>query len=490
MSFNTDDTICAIATAPGGGARGVVRVSGRSAVQIAARLFEPSDATAVDRVTSASVVSGHARVEVGSSSRRLPCDLFVWPTNRSYTREPVAEFHTIGSTPVLSSMLNALCAAGARLAGPGEFTLRAFLAGRLDLTQAEAVLGVIDSRGCEDLATSLSQLAGGLARPLDEARDELLQLLAELEAGLDFVDEDIEFISADDLRKRLDSVGALLETVGERMSSRHISADRMQVVLVGPPNAGKSSLFNAMVERFGRDFGSCLKTITSAIVAPVSGTTRDYLTATISLDGVHCDLVDTAGIDNERNDDCQPDVAPRMSSRSIEETAQSLTDERRQSAAIRVYCIEAELAAGSGWKHLSRSSSEIAGADLVAFTKLDEGTSCVGATAIGDIPVVHTSSRTGEGLGDLCNKLTKLLSSAKTAGRGQVVAATADRCRESVRSARAALVRAVDLVMNRGGNELVAVELRVALEDIGRVVGAVYTNDLLDRIFGTFCIGK
>ena len=153
----------------------------------------------------------------------LPCDLFLWPTSRSYTREPVAELHTIGSPPLLEVISAAVCKAGARLAEPGEFTLRAFLAGRLDLTQAEAVLGVIDARGSGDLDAALVQLAGGLARPLDRLRDELLQLLAELEAGLDFVDEDIEFISPAALHERLELAVQLLNEVAQQMDSRHVA---------------------------------------------------------------------------------------------------------------------------------------------------------------------------------------------------------------------------------------------------------------------------
>ena len=218
MAFNTDDTICAIATAPGGAGRGIVRVSGPAAVAIAARLFQFD--RKLDRSTSirhATALSGRVRLEIDAIPHDLPCDLFLWPTNRSYTREPIAELHTIGSAPLLGSLVSAVCQSGARLAEPGEFTLRAFLAGRLDLTQAEAVLGVIDARGSEDLDAALVQLAGGLARPLDRLRDELLQLLAELEAGLDFVEEDIEFISPAVLHERLESAVQLLDEVAEQM---------------------------------------------------------------------------------------------------------------------------------------------------------------------------------------------------------------------------------------------------------------------------------
>src|SRR6478752_10849926 len=162
MSFNADDTICAAASAPSGAGRGIVRVSGKAAAAIASQLFKAADRQSNDVVTQASVLPGRVSILVDGAIRYLPGDLLIWPTSRSYTREPVAELHTIGSPPLLEALVAALCKAGARLAEPGEFTLRAFLAGRLDLTQAEAVLAIIDAPDRDALLTALTQLAGGL----------------------------------------------------------------------------------------------------------------------------------------------------------------------------------------------------------------------------------------------------------------------------------------------------------------------------------------
>ena len=335
MPYHPDDTICAIGTANGGAARGMVRISGPDAVAIAACVFAVEGGEPLDGVRRPTVLGGRLRIDLDGdrnppialgrhadelSNSFVPCDLFLWPTAQSYTREPVAELHTVGSAPVLQAALDEVCRAGARLAEPGEFTLRAFLAGRLDLTQAEAVLGVIDAAGSDELNTALAQLAGGLARPLHHLREDLLQLLAELEAGLDFIEEDIRFIPQAEVLQRLQAAGSLLAAVGQQMKSRHSSIELKHVALVGPPNVGKSSLFNALVACYCDSEGPKSRRPVSALVSPLRGTTRDYLTATISLDGARCQLVDTAGLD--------ADVVVQAA--TIETKAQAFAEERRK----------------------------------------------------------------------------------------------------------------------------------------------------------------
>ena len=176
----------------------------------------------------------------------LPGDLHVWPAPHTYTGQHVAELHTIGCPPLVGLLIAELLKAGARAARPGEFTLRAFLAGKLDLTRAEAVLGVIDAGTRDELKQALAQLAGGVARPLQELRGELLDLLADLEAGLDFAEEDIHFISTEDQLRRLGKGLALLTLLAKQLEQRALGGRAFRVVLAGRPNAGKSSLFNAL----------------------------------------------------------------------------------------------------------------------------------------------------------------------------------------------------------------------------------------------------
>src|SRR5262245_21729604 len=284
MSFDLDDTIAAIATAPGGALRGIVRVSGPDCLTVVESL--------VGWDKQAELASAHRGipscrrgfVRLPRNLGEAPATIYLWPTDRSYTRQPSAELHLPGSPPVMEAALGAVCNAGARLARPGEFTMRAFLAGRLDLTRAEAVLGVIDASSGRELDTALAQLAGGLALPLAALREQLLDLLAHLEAGLDFAEEDIEFISSAELEKQLAAAAAAIATIAEQMKSRGEAGRLPRIVLMGLPNVGKSSLLNAMA----RD--------EAAIVSEIAGTTRDFVTRRVKIGGRECLITDTAGV--------------------------------------------------------------------------------------------------------------------------------------------------------------------------------------------------
>ncbi|MGD9632057.1 MAG: tRNA modification GTPase [Pirellulales bacterium] len=474
MTYHLDDTIAAIATAAGGAARSMVRVSGPDAATIVERCFTPGADGNFVLPRRAVAMDGSVAIALHSVTRSVPCTLFYWPDERSYTREPVAEFHALGSPPLAQAVLNAVCGAGARLAESGEFTLRAFLAGRLDLTQAEAVLGVIDAHDASDLSAAVEQLAGNLARPLGRLREELLMLLAELEAGLDFVEEDIEFITAEELSRRLQGISEELAAVEQTMFSRTTANAACQIALVGAPNAGKSSLFNALVHRFG-----VADEATPAIVSDVRGTTRDYLVAPVEFEGVRCELVDTAGVDARELPLKSVDALP-----SIDALARDRAAERRERALLRVVCIDS--AAVDAAHQLSDANAM--SADLVALAKADLSASQVATRS--STPCVLTSSATGQGIEEFASAVVRLLSSTSVSQRSHCIAATADRCRHSIRTAAAAVSDAAALATRRSGDELVAAEIRVALAELGKVVGAVYTNDLLDRIFKTFCIGK
>lgn len=448
-------TIVAIASSSAPAIRGVVRIAGESALQVL-------------------VAIAQSPLQLPSRPRRLAVSLplddplgaidaaaLVWPTERSYSGVPSVEIHTVGSLPVLEAIVAAAVRAGARPARPGEFTMRAFLAGRIDLPQAEAVLGVIDARDRSHLDAALAQLAGNVSRPLQQLRGDLLDLLADLEAGLDFVDEDIEFIDDAALAERLGTAAQVVRQAIERMRSRHRGASKADIVLRGAPNAGKSSLLNALVGR------------AAAIVSDQAGTTRDVVSCETTIHGHPVRLLDTAGIEA---------ADAEITRRSQEAARQS-----QQSALLTLWC------APQGSEVLT-PPGELLDATVVipVATKCDltpsnhrEGS----GTGAAQVAWVASSAVTGAGLETLRRRIATELEARSEPGEFGV-AATAARCGDSLHRAESAIAEALRMANIGGGHELVAAELRLALSAIAEVTGEVYTDDILDRVFSRFCIGK
>jgi len=480
-----DETIVAIASPPGGAARGIVRLSGPNLRGCLEGCFRPDPPIPLASLTRATVVRGV--LWLAGFASLAPCELYLWPGKRSYTGQPVAEVHTLGSPPLLEAVVRAACRGGARPAEPGEFTLRAFLAGRIDLTQAEAVLGVIDAAGAAELDAALKQLAGGLAAPLGRLRNDLLELLAHLEAGFDFADEVLNFITTNELLDQLQAASSQVDALVEKLACRGESAARVRVAIVGPPNAGKSSLFNALVGR-GPHADHCYAAVPApAIVSDVPGTTRDYLIAELDLDGVKCELIDTAGIEV---------VAPSNESATVADAAQRMTHEQSRNAHVQVVCTEAGMANDDEGRETGeerRSESDTV-ERVAVLTKCDRmyvrlSSLTDRACQAGKPDLLRTSAATGVGIRELkaaiCAAVLRVFGP-----QGEIVAGTAVRCGESLRLAAASLDRARAAVTAGLGEELIAMEVRVALNELGKVAGAVYTEDVLDRIFSRFCIGK
>ncbi len=455
MAYDVADTIVAVASPPGGAERGIVRVGGPGAVAVVEQLFAALDGRPLAEQHAACVVGGSVNVAGFDRELSIPCDLFLWPGERSYTRQPVAELHTVGSPPLLEALVALVIECGARAAEPGEFTLRAFLAGRIDLTQAEAVLGVIDAEDERQLATALEQLAGGLGSELEALRADIVGLLADLEAGLDFVDEDIEFVSREEVASRLRSAGEQIDHLQQRMKVRLTPGELPRVVLAGRPNAGKSSLFNALREQYGVEN----EQTSGAIVSDESGTTRDYITAAVSLAGERCLLVDTAGVDG-----VEPSKNP------LEHKAQQAATAERGRAGVVLWC-----------RPVGSDEAPPDGAVIAVATKLDLAGECVPEAAIA------CSAVTGAGVDRVAQAVADRLASASSGG---CVASTATRAAESLAEAQAAIGRATGLVSSDGGDELIAAELRALLDAVGRLVGRLHPDEVLDQVFSRFCIGK
>jgi tRNA modification GTPase len=385
--------------------------------------------------------------------------------------------HTIGSLPLLTSLVEAAIRCGARAARPGEFTMRAFLSGRLDLTQAEAVLGVIEAEGRGSLNHALRQLAGNLSRPLEHLRSEVLDLLADVEAGLDFVDEDIEFVSDEVLAGRLAEIDAYLASTWQLMGHRGGGAARPVIALRGEPNAGKSCLLNRLAET------------PAAIVADLPGTTRDVVTAEAIVGGRPVMLVDTAGIEVGGNE--------------IDRRSQEQAERASQEASVRLWCLDQSRidfrAAAAALRETAHREQSPRVRDLWVATKSDltaseskKESDVISLKKESDViswDWIACSAVTGHGIEELRRRIDAVLADRDAEESGSVVG-TAARCRDSLQKARSAISAAIRMTQQAEGHEFVATELRTVAESLGEVTGAVYTDDILDRVFSRFCIGK
>jgi tRNA modification GTPase len=451
VSLHLAETIAALGSAPGGSARGLVRLGGGELASVLARLVEPPLEWPTKPVAT--------RVRLRVQGSIVPAELSLWPTARSYIGQPLAELNLPGSPPLLEAVLAACFEAGARPAERGEFTLRAFLSGRLDLPQAEAVLGVIEAETRAELTTALAQLGGGLGVEVQSARNSLLDLLADLEAGLDFADEHLEFVTHDELSRRLGEVARLVDRLLDRAAGRMRSRPIPRVVLAGPPNAGKSTLVNALAGR------------RVALVSDQAGTTRDYVSVEWIADGMAVELVDTAGWESSRGE-------------TIAGQAQSFRMEQWSRADLILVCTPAD-----GPVQDDSWSGSAACPILKVLTKSDL-LPMANASLSDPTPTrLPVSATGGTGLAALRQAILACLATSALDGEA-LVATTAARCREGLLAARKGLDRAIALVGRETDQELLAIEIREALDGLGRLVGAVYTDDLLDRIFSRFCIGK
>ena len=460
------DTIVAIASPPGKGQRGIVRISGPSTLACLRDLFRgDQQKLAWDNLSSPVCVSG----ELCSEGNRFPGQLLLWPTSSSFTRQPSAEFHTIGARPILEMVVKAICGCGARPADPGEFTMRAFLSGRIDLTQAEAVLALIDATNQKQLETAIDQLAGGIGNELDRVRDELIAALAELEAGLDFVEEDIEFISNEAMLKQLRAALASLGRVLSQLSSRDRKSDTFRVALFGLPNAGKSSLFNRLIDR------------DAAIVSSTQGTTTDRVIETRFFGDQQVTLTDTAGLESINESDS-----------SIKAASQRHRVEEIERCDLALLCISAATPANEISRQLDQVDASTNA--LVVLTQVDlvsEQQLAVVRERVGEktARLAVTSSVTLSGVADLIASIERIAFESQS-GESSIVGSTMLRTGQSLNEASVSIESAINAAEMGIGEEVVASEVRAALDAIGLIVGTIYTDDILDVVFGQFCIGK
>ena len=454
-----DDTIAAIATPLGQGGLAVIRISGTEAVAVGDSLFAPGGKSKA-KLAVAKTHTLHYGHIVRDKQRLDEVLVSVMKAPATFTREDIVEISCHGGIRSTQAVLNAVLDAGARLALPGEFTKRAFLHGRIDLAQAEAVADLIHARTDLALSAANEQLAGKLSQRINTLRDDLMQVLAHIEAHIDFPDEDIEPDTVDGLGKRLDDACRLIDELLATANEGQLIRRGIRVAIVGRPNAGKSSLLNQLL---GRD---------RAIVSDVAGTTRDTISEEAQIRGIAVQFIDTAGL--------------QESSDTIEREGIRRSRESLGQADLVLHVIDTSVPLTPDDQcHLD----EFAGRPRIVVLNKNDLPGLLGQAMDDDAPAVNVSCLDGSGIEALKDAIrSQVWDGEITAEMLEVMINS--RHQEALRRAAGSIGTALDELRAGTPPDLVAVDLRLGTNAVGEIVGKTSTEDLLDSIFSTFCIGK
>lgn len=457
------DTIAAISTPLGESGVGVIRLSGSEAISVVDGVFKSKSKRKLGELPSHKASYGWV-IDPGDRSIVDDAVVVVMKAPHSYTTEDMVEVSCHGGVVVLRRVLSLFLDAGARLAEPGEFTKRAFLNGRLDLAQAEAVIDVIKSRTEASLQVASRQLAGGLSEKVGKLREELINILAQLEAAVDFSDEDVEPLSMEGLGSKAQKVLCEIDNLLKSAEAGKVYREGLRTVIVGRPNVGKSSLLNALLRE------------RRAIVTSVPGTTRDVIEEIVSVKGIPLKLRDTAGI--------------RPPSDEVEELGVQLSWDSLKEADLVLYVIDAS-------EELTAEDFELMGKirdkkTVVVINKTDLPERADEAVIQGKLRferLVKVSATKRVGVEDLEEAIVDLVFSGKAISLDQTVV-TNVRHQEALRKARNNLEEAAKALQQALPEEMVAIVLKDCLNNLGEIVGETVSEDILEKIFSQFCIGK
>jgi tRNA modification GTPase len=445
---SSNDTIVAISTPPGRGGIGIVRLSGPDACNIAAPMLRLRHPLAAGQARFGELLDRD-----GQKLDEIVATLFAAP--HSYTGEDVLEIAAHGAPVLLEALVQQSIAAGARLANPGEFTERAFLSGRIDLTQAEAVRDLIDAQTLHQARIAAQQMEGALARRIQPVKTALVELIAALEAGIDFAEDDIDVMPAEIIAEKLTAVREPLAQLAASFAYGRIVRDGLTLAIVGPPNAGKSSLFNRLIER------------ERAIVTATPGTTRDLVTERVAIGGIPVDLIDTAGL-RESTDEAE--------SLGIAKSREAMAD--------------ADIIL------LVRDGSKSELHDTALLHSLAERKHLLVANKKDLIPTtgakfhpreLMVSALTSDGIATLRDLILKLAGGTAQSESGML---TNLRQREAIEAALRGLTSAQAALTTSTPHEMLLLDIYAALRGLDALTGATTADDVLNLIFSSFCIGK
>ncbi|HXZ29295.1 MAG TPA: tRNA uridine-5-carboxymethylaminomethyl(34) synthesis GTPase MnmE [Terriglobales bacterium] len=453
--MHLDDTIVAVSTPPGRGGIGVVRLSGPEARAIAAPLLRLKSALEPQRALFGELV------EPASGERLDEVVVTFFPKPHSYTTDDVVEISAHGAPVVLRRAVELCLERGARLAEPGEFTLRAFLHGRLDLTQAEAVRDLIESQTLYQAKVAAQQLEGALSRRLAPIKEKLVGLIALLEAGIDFAEDDVPVLPDPQIAHSILQVREPLAALAESFAYGKVVHEGMTLAIVGRPNVGKSSLFNRLVER------------ERAIVTASPGTTRDLVSETVALAGIPVHLVDTAGL-RQALDEAE--------SLGVQKSMEALAD-----ADLVLVVLDASQPRAREDEELLAQVGERA--FIVVANKWDLRSASTRNREPGTGNFLPTSALTGEGIPELREEILRHVR-GEAGAQAESGFLTNARHQALVRESLAALDAATQAARNRIPHEMILLDLYTALRPLDAITGQTTADDILNRIFSSFCIGK
>ena len=456
--MKNEDTISAIATAAGNSGVGVVRISGENSIEIADKIFFAANKKSLANSPDRKIIFGHVKNSAGKIIDEVI--ILVMRAPKSYTKENVIEIQSHGGSVVLREILKLTLESGARLAERGEFTKRAFLNGRIDLSQAQAVLDVIQAKTSTALDAAQNRLAGKTSKKIREIRAEILEILAHIEALIDFPEDDVDEIFTDDVHKKISAQIEKISDLLKNQNSGKILREGLETAIIGKPNVGKSSLLNFLAET------------DRAIVTEIPGTTRDSIEEFINIRGVPLKIIDTAGIRNSEN------------------LVEKIGIDRARNYAKNAELI---LALFDGAKNLSSDDEEIFKLlenknSIILLTKSDlpQILTDEQIKTFSDKKIFHVSTKTGAGFEKVFDEIIKNVGSIDSENIFIRDEREADLLRRSLKH----LQEAKNTVEKNLGIDFISIDLRAALEILSEITGESVTEDVINEIFSKFCIGK